>query len=66
MHGQTTRETVGELQVPGSQDGDLIEIEFSPGKRRHTITPGASNDNGAAGDVALPKIYGMEPNGSLR
>ena len=36
----------------GSQDGDLIEIEFSPGKKTtYTITPGASNDNGAqAGD----------------
>ena len=39
----------------GNQDGDLFEIEFSPGKETtYKITPGASNDNGAdAGDNSV-------------
>ena len=53
MHG--TSKTVGASGAASNQDGDLIEIEFSPGKKTtYKITPGATNDNGAqAGDRSV-------------
>ena len=43
----------------GSQDGDLIEIEFSPGKRRHTKSlPVQVMTMCTSGDDTVAKIYG--------
>ena len=52
----------------GNQDGDLIEIEFSPGKRRliKSLPVQVMTMVHRRETAPLPKIYGMEPNGSLR